>query len=96
MTIAHRLRRSSDFDLHGSTETSAYVHGHGPSWSIVHRERVLSRVVGHYLGPASTQLNDRASALLDTASGIREVCWEGVSDRRPDIRRWPNGWRSAI
>ena len=73
MTIAHRLRRFSDYNLHGSTETLAFVHGHGPSWSIVYRERVLSRVVGHYLGPAGTQLNDRASTLLDTASGIREV-----------------------
>jgi hypothetical protein len=73
MTIPHRLRSSSDFDLHGSTETSAFVHGLGPSWSIVHRECALSRVVGHYLGPAGTRLNDRASALLDTASGIREV-----------------------
>src|SRR5262249_7014057 len=81
----HSLGRSSNLDLHGSTEAASYVRTHCCDLIkvVAQRERLLRRGFGIYLCVEGFRLNDRASALLDTASGIREVCEKGAATGCP-------------
>ncbi len=70
MAVAHRHRRSFRFNFNGAAETSALMCGHcvvAPSMLLVPSAPSDGR-----FKRSAHERNDRASALLDMTSGIRE------------------------
>ena len=70
MAVAHRLGISLRFDFHGAAETAAFMCCHGvvTSFQVARSKRGQCRRCKRY----GRERNDRASVLLDIASGIRE------------------------
>ena len=75
MAISHGFRRALDLDFHGSAKTFAFMHCHDPNslQGLLTRERNAPRDVVRFLTFKGGQLNDRASALLDSPSGIQKI-----------------------
>ena len=71
MAVAHRLRSSLRLDFHGAAEAPAFMCCHGvvTSFQVARCKYGQCGRFKRY----GREWNDRASALLDTASGIREA-----------------------